>query len=50
MAEAAAEGWWSRGRTEVIKSLLPPPDGARRLLDVGSGWGQSVRSSGNGAR
>ncbi len=38
-AEAAAEGWWSRGRTEVIKSLLPPPDGARRLLDVGSGWG-----------
>lgn len=38
-AEAAAEGWWSRGRTEIIKSLLPPADGARRVLDVGSGWG-----------
>jgi SAM-dependent methyltransferase len=38
-AEAAAEGWWSRGRTEVIKSLLPPPDGRRTVLDVGSGWG-----------
>jgi SAM-dependent methyltransferase len=38
-AEAAAEGWWSRGRTEVIKSLLPPPDGRKRVLDVGSGWG-----------
>ena len=38
-AEADAEGWWSRGRTEVIKSLLPPPNGARTLLDVGSGWG-----------
>jgi SAM-dependent methyltransferase len=37
--EAAAEGWWSRGRTEVIKSLLPPPDGRRSVLDVGSGWG-----------
>lgn len=38
-AEAAAEGWWSRGRTEVIKSLLPAPDGRRSLVDIGSGWG-----------
>ena len=38
-AESAAEGWWSRGRTEVIKSLLPPPDGRRRVVDIGSGWG-----------
>src|SRR3954452_10652495 len=38
-AEAAAEGWWSRGRTEVIRSLLPAPDGRRIVLDVGSGWG-----------
>jgi len=38
-AEADAEGWWSRGRTDVIKSLLPAPDGVGRLLDVGSGWG-----------
>jgi SAM-dependent methyltransferase len=37
--EAAAEGWWSRGRTEIIKSLLPPPNGGRRVLDAGSGWG-----------
>src|SRR5829696_3493406 len=38
-AEAAAEGWWSRGRTEVIRSLLPPPEGRLTVLDVGSGWG-----------
>lgn len=38
-AEAEAEGWWSRGRTEVIRSLLPAPDGRRRVLDIGSGWG-----------
>lgn len=45
-AEAAAEGWWSRGRTEVIKSLLPPPDGRRCLVDVGSGWGAVTRQLG----
>jgi SAM-dependent methyltransferase len=38
-AEAAAEGWWSRGRADVVLSLLPSPDGRRRVLDVGSGWG-----------
>jgi SAM-dependent methyltransferase len=38
-AEAAAEGWWSRGRTEVIKALLPAARGDQRVLDIGSGWG-----------
>jgi SAM-dependent methyltransferase len=38
-AEAEADGWWSRGRTEVIKSLLPEPEGGLSVVDVGSGWG-----------
>jgi SAM-dependent methyltransferase len=34
-----AEGWWFRGRSEIIRSLLPAPAGDAFLLDVGCGWG-----------
>jgi SAM-dependent methyltransferase len=33
------EGWWFRGKADIVRSLLPPPSGNASVLDVGCGWG-----------
>jgi SAM-dependent methyltransferase len=37
------EGWWFRGRAEIICGLIPRNGGPRALLDVGCGWGGLTR-------
>ncbi len=38
-AEEQSSGWWFRGRAEIVHSLLPEPDGTKRVADIGCGWG-----------